>query len=241
MEQSHPAEKRVPPAQTRGVADELRAFFLHRPAIQTLVRFASPEEQESYSYRILQRLGLDVRGYSVLNLHKIGIEAPVQYVFEELLGWGWQASCWPNHVAMAERRGDEHEHIRILMLGLRRLGGGRGWRIPPLFDLTALRIQRVPGASDPDNARYALYACSGGYPIGIFVLYVRSPIAEQGEDEASQFFLGVGFDFYGREKWRIFHPINRIWETVHNRVTANVLNRFKALCEWRFERIQAGL
>ena len=34
--------------------------------------------------------------------------------------------------------------------------------------------------------------------------------------------------------------INKIWEKIHSRVTRNVLNRFKQLCEWRFQRIQDG-
>lgn len=34
--------------------------------------------------------------------------------------------------------------------------------------------------------------------------------------------------------------VTPIWEWVHNRATANILNRFKDLCEARFDRLTAG-
>jgi len=129
-------------------------------------------------------------------------------------------------------------------MGLRKLPFGNnariGWKIKSLFDLSAIEIRHTPSMADPDNARYILYSCSGGYPIGIFVLYARSSIAEEGETEMTQVFLGVGFDFYGKRTLSLFSPISKLWEAVHNRVTANVLNRFKQLCEWRFAKIQTG-
>jgi hypothetical protein len=74
---------------------------------------------------------------------------------------------------------------------------------------------------------------------------VRSSIAARDETALSQVFLAVGFDFWGLRGWPVIghalRPVHRVWEGVHNRVTANVLNRFKQLCEWRFERLQAGL
>jgi len=111
----------------------------------------------------------------------------------------------------------------------------------PLFKLNAIRIQRTPASSDFDNARYLLYNCSGGYPIGIFAIYVRSSIPEQDETSQSQLFLGVGFDFYGKKKTSKFNLVNFLWAKVHNRVTANTLNRIKQLCEWRFEKMQNGI
>jgi hypothetical protein len=71
-------------------------------------------------------------------------------------------------------------------------------------------------------------------------MYVRSAIAGQGEIEQSQLFLAVGFNFYGKEHKLGINIVNKIWEKIHNRVTANVLHRFKQLCEWRFQRIQDG-
>jgi hypothetical protein len=110
----------------------------------------------------------------------------------------------------------------------------------PLFALNATNIQRIPDTSESDNARFLLYSCTGGYPIGIFSLYVRSSIADQQELKQTQLFLTVGFNFYGREKWSKWNLLNNVWETIHNRVTSNVLNRIKQLCEWRFEKIQMG-
>jgi hypothetical protein len=71
-------------------------------------------------------------------------------------------------------------------------------------------------------------------------MYVRSSIAEQGEIEQTQLFFAVGFNFYGKENRSNTGIVNKTWEKVHNRVTANILNRFKQLCEWRFQRIQEG-
>ncbi len=71
-------------------------------------------------------------------------------------------------------------------------------------------------------------------------MYVRSAIPERGETEQTQLFLAVGFNFYGEEQRPNINIVNKIWEKIHNRVTTNVLNRFKQLCEWRFQRIQDG-
>ena len=193
---------------------------------------------------MLQRIGQDVTQYYVLNLHRIGIEVPVRYVFEELLNWDGDSTCWPNYIATVDRVGGSLEHINIFFLGRRKypLGFKKsffGLKYIPLFKLNAIKFQHLPGPSD-DNARYLLYSSSGGYPIGIFTMYVRSPIAERGEVKPAQLFFAVGFNFYGRERGKRISVINKIWEMVHNRVTANVLNRFKQLCEWRFERIQDG-
>ncbi len=114
-----------------------------------------------------------------------------------------------------------------------------GFQLIPLFLLNAIRIKDVPDNFDFDNARYLLYECSGGYPIGILAIYVRSSIPEMGEVTKSQLIFGVGFNFFGNEKWQEKRKLmNIIWERVHNRVTSNVLNRFKQLGEWRIDAIQ---
>ena len=192
----------------------------------------------------MQRIGIDVTKYSVLNIHRIGIQVPVQHVFEELLQWDGDSTCWPNHLATVDRIDGKLEHMQIFLLGRKKYpvglkNGFFGKKFIPLFCLNAIRFQHMPGLSD-DNARYLLYDSSGGYPIGIFTMYVRSPIAERGEVEPAQLFLAVGFNFYGKENRSKINIVNKIWEKVHNRVTTNVLNRFKQLCEWRFQRIQEG-
>ena len=114
-----------------------------------------------------------------------------------------------------------------------------GLKLIPLFLLNAIEIKKVPDTYDFDNARYLLYECSGGYPIGIYIMYVRSSIPAMGEVAQSQLIFAVGFNFYGKEDWhRRRKLVNIIWESVHNRVTANVLNRIKQLGEWRIDTIQ---
>jgi len=221
----------APPEPSKGVFSDLRRFLFRRPAIPTLLRFRSEAEREDYSHRILQRVGVSVERYTVLNIHRIGIEAPVLHVFRELSDWDANSVWWPNHLATVARVDGRLEDLRIIPFG--RLGGSQPGRT--LFELKALKISSRPHSADFDNARYLLYECKGGYPIGVFVMYVRSPIAENEETESAQIFFAVGFDFYGKKGWTRANPVNKLWEIVHNRATANILNRFKQLCEWEFE------
>jgi len=85
-----------------------------------------------------------------------------------------------------------------------------------------------------------MFDSSGGYPIGIFAMYVRSPIAEHNEIEQTQLFFAVGFNFYGKVQRSNMRIVNKVWEKIHNRVTANILNRIRQLSEWRFQRLQDG-
>lgn len=226
-----------PPTPSKNLYEDVRHFFLHRPEIPTLITFPSEEDQEAFSKRIMQRLGIEVSQYSILNLHRIGIDAPAQYVFNELLDWNGDSTCWPNYIARVFRENDQLETIRILLFGVKKYPFGI---FSPLFYLNAIRIQKNPSPSDYDNARYLLYRCNGGYPIGIFSMFVRSSIPEEGEKGQCQLFSGVGFDFYGKKHNSTYGLVSKIWESIHNRVTANTLNRFKQLCEWRFEKIQQG-
>jgi hypothetical protein len=221
----------APPEKSHGILSDIRFFLLHKPASRTLIQFSSEVEREDHSHRIMQRIGIDVTKYSVLNIHRIGIEVPVRYVFEELLSWDGDSTCWPNHIASVDRLDGRLEQIQIFLLGRKKL--------KPLFSLNAIRFQHLPGLSD-DNARYLLFDSTGGYPIGIFAMYVRSSIAEQEETEQTQLFFAVGFNFYGKIRKSKFNIINIVWEKIHNRVTSNILNRFKQLCEWRFQRLQDG-
>jgi len=239
-------EPKAPPKRSRGILSDIRFFFLHKPAVPTSIEFNSKEERENYSQRIMQRLGISAAQYAILNIHKIGIEAPVRYVFEELLNWDGDSTCWPNHLARVERINGHIQHIRIFLFGKKKYPFGFkkgifGLKFIPLFNLNAIKIQHLPDPSDFDNARYFLYECSGGYPIGFFSIYTRSAIAGQQEKDSTQLFLVVGFNFYGRKDWHSPHIFNKIWEKIHNRVTANIMNRFKQLCEWRFQKIREGL
>lgn len=252
MAQSAP----VTPAAVRrsGPLADLGTYFLSRPAIPTLIEFPSLHEREDYSHRILQRIGVNVSGYTILNIHRIGVEAPVSYVFDELSDWDGRPRCWPNWIATLDPDGGgptahgealppgssrslpEHLDVRLfggLQAAHRVMQKFFGPRCGRLFRLTLRRLQSDPDPADFDNARYLFFDCSGGYPIGIMAVYVRSPIAELGEQGQSQLFMAVGFNFYGRRDWPHLGIVNRAWEAIHNRVTANVLNEFKQDCESR--------
>jgi hypothetical protein len=233
------------PAKSRGLLSDIRSFVFRKPSIPTLIEFDSEAAREDYSHRIAQRLGINVAQYAILNIHRIGIEAPARHVFEELLQWDGRPAYWPNRIVKVERTTGRPEQLQFFLLGKRKslLGlrnGLFGLNFIPLFRMDAVAVQHLPSESNFDNARYLLYECSGGYPVGVCGIYVRSPIADLGETEQAQAFFAVGFNFYGKENWSRKHVINKLWEGVHNRVTANVLNRFKYECEESFRRVQAG-
>jgi hypothetical protein len=232
------------PAISKGVFQDILYFFLHKPEHATYVKFETLEERYEYNQRIIQRIGIDSSEYSVLNINKIGIDAPVHQIFDDLMHFRNNPSCWPNHIAKVDRVDNDLKHIRILPFGWKRypfkfMKSFFGLPLIPLFLLDAIRIKSVPDSYDFDNARYFLYECSGGYPIGILAIYVRSSIPELGETHKSQLVFGVGFNFFGKHEWKEKRKlVGVLWEWVHNRVTANVLNRLKRLTESRLEKIQ---
>lgn len=229
----------------RGVFSDVWEFFISRPAIPTLIEYDTYAEREDYSQRILQRVGISVAGYNILNIHRIGIRAPVKLVYEEMMRWDGTSTYWPNHIATVESIDGSREHIQIVLLG-QLTHFLRTWRrksaagLGSLFKMTALKFQHVPKPSDVDNARFFLWECSGGYPIGVFCMYVRSPLKEQEDEHLTQLFFAVSFNFYGRENWPMVPLIGKLWEWIHNRVTGNVLNKFKRLCEAEFREITNG-
>jgi len=219
-------------------------FFVKKPDKPTLIKLSTEEDRENYNKRIVQRFGIDPEKFSVLNIHKIGVDAPPSYVFDELLRWNGDSTCWPNYIAKIDLVDNKLENIRVLLFGKEKYPFGFrksffGLKLIPLFNMNAIRIKRVPDPFDFDNARYLLYECSGGYPIGIFFMYVRSSIEDMGETEQSQLFLTVGFNFYGRKDWASKLGIfKRVWQLIHNRVTSNVVSRIKQLAEWRLDVMQ---
>lgn len=218
----------IPLTRTSGVFSDIKQYFLNKPEFDTMVRFASDEEKELYCNSILQRIGIDVHRFQLMNIHRIGIEAPSIYLFHELMKWNGDSICWPNHIARVNLQDGKIENIVITLLG----------RFYKLFVMRAIRIHPIPSANDTDNARYFLYACTGGYPIGIFSLYVRSSIPERDEKEMSQLFFLTSFNFYGKQFWSRIRPLRKAWEFIHNRVTSNVACRFKKLVEWKFEEFK---
>ncbi len=239
-----PSRTPVPQA-TRSVSDDVRQFFLHRPEVPTLLDTSSPADLDELAAQAVQRLGVDLSDYSVVNVHRIGIDAPVRFVFEEVMGWSGRSPAWPNHVATVEGLDERRERVRIVLLG--DPSGSRrdplyrtGARIRTLFNMRLSELRRDPSPAGLDNARFLLWECSGGYPIGVFAILARSSIASRDETGQTQLFFAVGFNPYGRKFLSAIHPVRRAWEAVHNRVTGNVLNRFKAICEGRFEDLQRG-
>ena len=231
------------PTDSRTLFDDVREFFFRRPCIDTLVRFQSEEERSELSQRILQRIGVDVDQYSVLNIHRIGIGAPVGLVHEQVRQWDGRSACWPDHVATVESIDADRTHIKIRFLGrlMHRLPT-KLWEsgIGTLFEMKAIAFKHQPDPIDPDNARYLLYSCGGGYPIGVFCIYARSPITSVRETEPTQLFFAVGFDFFGRKPRFGTAWVGKIWEKIHNRVTSNILCKFRQTCEREFVRIQDG-
>ncbi|MCY1722298.1 hypothetical protein OU798_18230 [Prolixibacteraceae bacterium Z1-6] len=239
-QETSPISKK-PPSKSKNVISDIKNFLINKPQKPTLIKFESEEIRKEYNRRILQRVGIQVEKNFVLNIHKIGVDAPVGYIFNELLNWNGDSTCWPNHVAKVERIDGDIQNIEILPLGIKKYPFGfkksfLGLNLIPLFYLRSIRIKQTPDAFDFDNARYLLYNCTGGYPIGIFVMYVRSSIEELGETAQSQLIFAVSFNFYGKEKEAI-KLVNRTWESIHNRVTSNVLNRVKQLSEWRLDKM----
>lgn len=232
-----------PPSPSSNLFLDIKHFLWHSPGIDTQIRFKTDEERHYYGQRVMQRIGIDPAKYSILNFHKIGIEAPVSHIFDELLHWNGDCLFWPNHIAKVDRIENDLKNIRILPFGWKKYPLGLksffGIQLIPLFLLNAIRFKKTPDNDNFDNARYLLYECSGGYPIGFFTMYVRSSISSMGEITTSQLIVGVGFNFYGNDKWHENRKlINILWEKLHNRVTANVLLRLKQLCEWNLSQVQ---
>lgn len=228
-----------------GVLSDVRRFILHPPEIDTFLEIRTEQQRHDSNLRIVQRLPIDVEDFTVLNVHQVGITTPARFAYEQLLRWTGDSTYWPNHLATVERLDRGLEHIRVLFVGgatrvIRRWFGRIAPEFGTLFRLTAIRLQHVPPPSEFDNARYLLYRCSGGYPIGVMCLYVRSPILDLGEVDEAQLFFAVSFNFYGRRWWPGVRLVQSVWERVHNRVTANVLSRFKRQCEAEFLEITEG-
>ena len=234
-----------PPSSSTGFFSDINLFILKKPKFKTLITFKSDAEKENYTFRILQRLGTEVSGFRILNIHKIAVNAPAKYIFEELLEWNGDSTCWPNYLAKIVKSNGRLENIYVYLFGLINFPNWfkrsiLGRTFIPLFKLDAIRFQKTPSPSESDNARFLLFKSSGGYPIGIFALYVRSSIEHQHETGQSQLFLMVGFNFYGKESWSKRSVISRVWESIHNRVTSNILDRLKQLSEWRFTKTKTG-
>jgi hypothetical protein len=223
-----------------GILKDIFGFILAPPATATLVKPSTRADREDLAERIQQRTGVDVTTYSILNVHSIGVNVPGRDVFARLREWDGDSLYWPNHLAQATRVEKGLENIDIRLFGWHRF---LGMSIKPLFHLKTVRIREEPDSSETDSARYILFSCEGGYPIGHFFMYVRSSIEALGETEPTQLFMAVGFNVYGRRRLARLGParfVTAFWELLHNRVTSHVLLRLKNLCEAEFKERVAG-
>jgi hypothetical protein len=224
------------PTNSTSVISDLFGFVLHRPEIPTEVSVESDSWREDYTRRIAERTGVDVSVYSILNIHRIGIDAPVETVFDEVERWEGGSACWPDYLATIEETPGEQDGFRVVFLGrsrlMRWLRGRFGAEFGTLFVATVVEARRIPDMRDRDNARFFLWNCSGGYPIGVFSIFARSRIPERGEVAPTHLFFAVGFNPYGSQALgNLGGPVRSTWQFIHDRVTSNVLNRFKKLCE----------
>ena len=209
----------------RGLWSDLLCFLARRPAEKTRLKLSIPEERANYDRRILERVGASVADNAVLNIHRIGIKAPPDFVWDVWARHDRDAHVWPSSIALPVWENARAEHGKLLLFGLGFL---------PIFELDLIPRRDAPKSGDPDGARYALYRCSGGYPVGVVSIYTRSRMTEENELERTQFFFMVSFDFFGRKQWLGTRAVRPVWEPIHDRVTTHVLNRFKAHCEEAF-------
>jgi hypothetical protein len=233
------------PPLSKDLFADLYHFLLNPPKFKTYLKFKNPTDQKYYGLRLLHRSNVMVHEYKVINIHKIGINAPGKNIFEELLKWDENSLYWPNNLARIKRIEGTLDRIQIYLFGLEKILGIKplkinGFRLPQLFRLEKRQINFIPKTTDLENECSLLYDCAGGYPIGIFSLYVRSSKKEHHEEEMSQLFFTVAFDFFGLKKDRHSIFFKSFWEKIHNRVTANVLNRIKLICESKFDSIKVS-
>lgn len=219
------------------VHSDLRDYFFSRPSAITHVDLPAELDLHDIHAQMARRLGMSVADYSVLNIHEIDIDVPTDVVWAELTRWGPNSGYWPDAVATVEVRDDERRHLEMFLVGRKRSlfglrNGFLGLNLIPLFRMELLAVRHTPADDDNERGRFFIYGCSGGYPIGILAIYLRERNHERLNRPVTQVFFAVAFDFFGRKRWpRAAVLVRRVWELVHNRVTANVLNRLKIKCE----------
>jgi len=206
------------------VLGDVYEYLLRRPATATHVEIRDGEVRNHYGRRIADHLGISVDDYAVLNIHRIGIDAPVDAIYRAIPRNGAQTAFWPNHLARVEPGHPVGSEARVHAFG---------WRHLLLFRLTEIRVPEVD-----DSSRHLLFRSEGGYPDGIFAMFVRPTIPELNEERASQFFFVVSFNFYGRPHRFGARVVQRVWEAIHNRAAAHILNRFRQHCEYEARRAE---
>jgi len=230
-----------PYKKSNGVLADIKYFFFNKPKKNTLIKFQNENDRNRYNKLIFERTGFDVGKYKMLNIHRIEVNTTVDFLFDELMKWNSESCWWPNHIAKVHVLDESLSHIDVFLFGKLNINPGNKKQSPEfhflrLFNLSILKKEQSKVENINDNAHYLFYKCSGGYPIGVFSLFTRNSIPENNEKGESQLFMMVSFNFYGINTLSKIKIITKSWEAIHNRVTANVLTRFKSYCEQSYSQ-----
>ncbi len=233
-----------PYKKSNSIFSDIKYFFFNKPEQKTFIDLKRNGDRKRYNKLIFERTGYDVGDYTLLNIHQIGVNTPVDYLFEELMRWNSDSCWWPNHIAKVHVLDNNLSHIDVFLFGKLNFKHRNREKSPEfhllrLFNLSILKkIQKEDNGDTHENAHYLFYKCSGGYPIGVFSLFTRNSIPENNEDCESQLFMMVSFNPHGIKSLSKVKFFARIWEAIHNRVTTNSLTRIKNYCELNYQNQQ---
>jgi len=226
--------------KSTNIFSDIKYFLFDKPYINTFIKINSPSIRKFYDDLIQKRIEYKVSDYNLLNIHQIGIEAPAQFVFNELIKWNSDSCWWPNHIARVNVLDSEQSKINIFLFGklsLKRNVKTRspGFHLLRLFNLTLIKKEGNIENKSKENIHYLLYKCSGGYPIGVFSLFTRDSDPDKNESNKSQLFMMVSFNPHGIKLLSKIKLVTKIWELIHNRVASNSLYRIKGFCEQNYQ------
>ena len=229
-----------PYEKSNSILSDIRYFFLNKPETNTLIELKSEFDRDHYNQLIFSRTGYELGNYKMLNIHRIAVDAPADFIFDVLMKWNSESCWWPNHIAKVHALDDQLSHIDVFLFGKlnfrpRNRSQSPDFHLLRLFNLSLLKKEESKLTNAIDNAHYLFYQCSGGYPIGVFSLFTRNSIPERNETCKSQLFMMVSFNFYGIKSWSKIKFITKPWEAIHNRVTSNSLIRIKNYCELNYQ------
>lgn len=231
----------MPCKKSNSIISDIKYFFINKPEMNTFIELKSDDDRKRYNKLIYERTGYDVGEYTLLNIHQIGVDTPVDYLFDELMRWNSDTCWWPNHIAKVHVTSNDLSHIDVFLFGKLNFKPGNKIKSPEfhllrLFNLSILKKIQNPGKNDSvDNAHFLFYKCSGGYPIGVFSLFARKSLPENNEDCESQLFMMVSFNPHGIKSLSKVKLFTKTWEAIHNRVTTNSLTRIKKFCESNYQ------
>lgn len=226
--------------KSNSILSDIKHFFIEKPEKDTFINFQSAKERRQYNQLIFERTGIDVEKYKMLNIHQIAIDVPTDYLFAELMKWNSESCWWPNHIAKVHVLDAQLSRINVFLFGklnfsLKKQNKSPEFHLLRLFNFKLIQKEQNQSVNSTNNGHYLLYECSGGYPIGVFTLFVRDSIPGNKEICKSQLFMMVSFNFYGIKALSKIKMITKTWEAIHNRASSNSLNRIKHYCEMNYK------